>query len=67
MDDPRLQKKIKTRQELLELIGPRPRSKQVIMCHGTFDIVHPGHIRHLRLQWWNRRKVLRTNACNKKQ
>ena len=21
--------------------------KKVIMCHGTFDIVHPGHIRHL--------------------
>ena len=25
----------------------RPRDKKVIMCHGTFDIVHPGHIRHL--------------------
>ena len=28
-------------------IGPRPREKKVIMCHGTFDIVHPGHVRHL--------------------
>ena len=23
------------------------RKKKVIMCHGVFDIVHPGHIRHL--------------------
>ena len=29
------------------LIGPRPREKKVIMCHGTFDLVHPGHLRHL--------------------
>ncbi len=39
--------KIKTREELREAIGPRPRTRQVIMCHGTFDIVHPGHLRHL--------------------
>src|SRR4029077_17446862 len=24
-----------------------PRKTKVIMCHGTFDLVHPGHIRHL--------------------
>ena len=40
-------RKIKTRDQLREIIGPRPRAKSVIMCHGTFDIVHPGHIRHL--------------------
>lgn len=40
-------RKIKTRDELLAIIGPRPRKKSVIMCHGTFDIVHPGHVRHL--------------------
>lgn len=39
--------KIKTPEELAELIGPRPRERKVIMCHGTFDLVHPGHIRHL--------------------
>ena len=39
--------KIKNREELKELIGPRPREHKVIMCHGTFDIVHPGHVRHL--------------------
>ncbi len=40
-------RKIKTREELREAIGPLPREKKVIMCHGTFDLVHPGHIRHL--------------------
>ncbi len=39
--------KIKTSSELLQIIGKRPRYKKVAMCHGTFDIVHPGHIRHL--------------------
>ncbi|MDX2099765.1 MAG: PfkB family carbohydrate kinase [Leptolyngbyaceae cyanobacterium bins.59] len=40
-------RKIKTRDELIEILGPRPRQKSVIMCHGTFDLVHPGHVRHL--------------------
>ncbi|MBF0269662.1 MAG: adenylyltransferase/cytidyltransferase family protein [Alphaproteobacteria bacterium] len=39
--------KIKTAEELIELIGPRPRKHSVVMCHGVFDLVHPGHIRHL--------------------
>jgi len=40
-------RKIKTREEIKALIGERPRKKSVVMCHGTFDIVHPGHLRHL--------------------
>jgi rfaE bifunctional protein kinase chain/domain len=40
-------RKIKSREELLALIGPRPRERSVIMCHGTFDLVHPGHVRHM--------------------
>lgn len=40
-------RKIKTRAELCQALGPFPREKKVIMCHGTFDLVHPGHIRHL--------------------
>ncbi len=39
--------KIKTPEQLRDAIGPRPRKKRVIMCHGTFDVVHPGHVRHL--------------------
>jgi len=45
--DSNYKKKIKTVDELREIIGPIPRSRAVIMCHGAFDIVHPGHIRHL--------------------
>jgi rfaE bifunctional protein kinase chain/domain len=41
------QRKIKTPQELRQTLGPPPREGKVIMCHGTFDLVHPGHIRHL--------------------
>lgn len=39
--------KIKTLEDLGRAIGPRPRPKTVVMCHGAFDIVHPGHLRHL--------------------
>src|SRR5882672_8823268 len=39
--------KIKTAEELTRLLGPRPRIRKVIMCHGVFDVVHPGHLRHL--------------------
>ena len=39
--------KIKTAAEIAAAIGKHPRDKKVIMCHGTFDIVHPGHVRHL--------------------
>lgn len=39
--------KIKSLNELLKIVGSFPRKRKLIMCHGTFDIVHPGHIRHL--------------------
>jgi len=39
--------KIKTVEEVREAVGEFPRKKRVIMCHGTFDVVHPGHLRHL--------------------
>lgn len=41
------ERKIKTAAQLRELLGPPPRERKVIMCHGTFDLVHPGHVRHL--------------------
>ena len=41
------QHKIKTVEELREILGERPRARRVIMCHGVFDVVHPGHVRHL--------------------
>ena len=39
--------KIISKQQLADIIGERPREKSVIICHGTFDVVHPGHVRHL--------------------
>lgn len=39
--------KIKSVEELCWAIGARPRKKSVVMCHGVFDLVHPGHVRHL--------------------
>jgi rfaE bifunctional protein kinase chain/domain len=39
--------KIKTPPEIARLIGDLPRKRKVIMCHGVFDVVHPGHLRHL--------------------
>jgi len=39
--------KIKSIEEIREAVGARPRAKKIIMCHGTFDVVHPGHIRHM--------------------
>jgi len=39
--------KIVNVESLLDLIDNFPRKKKVVMCHGVFDVVHPGHIRHL--------------------
>jgi bifunctional ADP-heptose synthase (sugar kinase/adenylyltransferase) len=43
----RYRHKIKTPEQLRAIVGPPPRQKPVIMCHGVFDVVHPGHVRHL--------------------
>jgi cytidyltransferase-like protein len=39
--------KIKSAADIARAVGERPREKKVIMCHGVFDVVHPGHLRHL--------------------
>ena len=39
--------KVKTIKSIKPLIKKFPRNKKVILCHGVFDVVHPGHIRHL--------------------
>ena len=33
--------------DLSDIVGEPPRQRIVVMCHGTFDLVHPGHLRHL--------------------
>jgi rfaE bifunctional protein kinase chain/domain len=36
--------KIKTLKEIKKKL---PSNKKIILCHGHFDVVHPGHVRHL--------------------
>lgn len=43
----RYKHKIKTVQDLRDILGDLPRKQKVVMCHGVFDVVHPGHVRHL--------------------
>ena len=43
----RYRAKIKTAAELAEILGEHPRQQKAIICHGTSDVVHPGHFRHL--------------------
>ncbi len=41
--------KIVTHEQLMMLrAAARSSGKQIVHCHGCFDIVHPGHLRHLR-------------------
>ena len=47
MVDNKYKAKIKSASELAAILGAPPRVGKVIMCHGTFDVVHPGHVRHL--------------------
>ena len=39
--------KIKKFIEISEISKSLKNKKKTAMCHGTFDLVHPGHIRHL--------------------
>ena len=42
----KIENKIKTPDKLILEIK-KNKNKKIVMCHGNFDIVHPGHIRHL--------------------
>jgi rfaE bifunctional protein nucleotidyltransferase chain/domain len=43
-----IRSKIMSEQELLgRLAEHRGAGRKVVWCHGCFDVVHPGHIRHL--------------------
>lgn len=40
--------KLKTVEELAAIVsGLKARGLKVVHCHGVFDLIHPGHIRHL--------------------
>ena len=40
------QEKIVTKKTLINF-RKKNKDKKIIICHGVFDIVHPGHVRHL--------------------
>ena len=43
-----MNKKIKSEEELKKIIkNLRQKSKKIVLCHGTFDLLHLGHINHL--------------------
>lgn len=45
-----INKKIKLISELINIVGKlKQRGKKIVQCHGTFDLVHPGHMEHFRL------------------
>jgi rfaE bifunctional protein kinase chain/domain/rfaE bifunctional protein nucleotidyltransferase chain/domain len=40
--------KIKNFEKLVEIAHSlRAKEKRIVLCHGVFDLLHPGHIRHL--------------------
>ena len=43
----KINKKILSIDNLLIKLKSLRKKKKIALCHGTFDIVHPGHIRHL--------------------
>jgi len=48
--DPKIKKKIKTPEKLAKTVADLKRKgKKIVQCHGVFDIVHLGHVRHFNL------------------
>ncbi|MCX7017132.1 MAG: PfkB family carbohydrate kinase [Candidatus Sumerlaeota bacterium] len=44
----RTEEKIKELEELAGIVAAlKAQGKVVVQCHGTFDLMHPGHIKHL--------------------
>ncbi len=43
------EQKIKGLKELIETVNLlKSQGKKIVHCHGCFDLIHPGHIRHLK-------------------
>ena len=43
----RYEYKVKKLEDLKKILNQKSKNKKIILCHGHFDVVHPGHIRHL--------------------
>lgn len=43
----KIEEKIKSQEELVKILEKlRKTGKKIVLCHGVFDLVHPGHIFH---------------------
>lgn len=50
MMDTKIAKKIKTLNSLAKIVADlKEKGKRVVQCHGVFDLIHLGHIRHFNL------------------
>lgn len=50
MMDTKIAKKIKTLNSLTRIVADlKGKGKKVVQCHGVFDLIHLGHIRHFNL------------------
>jgi len=38
--------KVKDLEELARILGPLRAEKRIVLCHGVFDLLHIGHLRH---------------------
>jgi len=48
--DPKIKNKIKSPEHLAKTVADlKKRGKKIVQCHGVFDIVHLGHVRHFNL------------------
>ncbi|MBI2359348.1 MAG: cytidyltransferase, partial [Deltaproteobacteria bacterium] len=48
MDNNRTHSKVVSLPQLARIVSAlKAQGKKVVHCHGVFDLVHPGHIRHL--------------------
>ena len=46
-----IQKKIQTVDSLSEISrNKKINKKKIVLCHGTFDLLHAGHFRHFKIQ-----------------
>jgi len=56
--------KIKSIKELKKIISNNSKEK-FILCHGVFDVVHPGHVRHLAYAKTKANKLIVSITCDK--
>ncbi|MFC1501483.1 adenylyltransferase/cytidyltransferase family protein, partial [Elusimicrobiota bacterium] len=58
--------KIKKLGELAKIVsGLKKKGKRIVLCHGVFDLIHLGHIRHFDLAKKEGDSLIVTLTCDK--